>query len=346
MHSATQPSIEPQEIERKISKFDVMKVTVLLEDHFYVFSRFLVSRILTLNKIPPKDSIRIAMDLKKLLVEEEKFELRQAEMECYLFRIMQGYNYGDAYINRYQMMSAFYASRAPLLIVVAGPPVCGKSTLVTRLADRVNVANVLQTSIVTSVMRNMDSSLGIRPFWACPKGEQVTRLNMESRIVRKGVHTDIVKCLADGKALIIEGYHVDPMLYFKVDESTGKLKVTMPPPETPEEQKLCAQLDAVDQSSAVIIPFLLTISERDHAFVIENWLMSSLSGELTEELEALGGFTQRLKHLLDSFQDAQRNLMEYSEMLTAIPLNIQHIEDTVSTMHNVILGRIEAGCIG
>jgi hypothetical protein len=68
-------SIEPQEIERKISKFDVMKVTVLLEIHFNVFSRFLVIRILTLNKIPPKDSIRIAMDLKKLLVEEEKFEL-------------------------------------------------------------------------------------------------------------------------------------------------------------------------------------------------------------------------------------------------------------------------------
>eukprot|EP00359_Climacostomum_virens_P009084 CAMPEP_0204912842 /NCGR_PEP_ID=MMETSP1397-20131031/10924_1 /ASSEMBLY_ACC=CAM_ASM_000891 /TAXON_ID=49980 /ORGANISM="Climacostomum Climacostomum virens, Strain Stock W-24" /LENGTH=322 /DNA_ID=CAMNT_0052083955 /DNA_START=851 /DNA_END=1819 /DNA_ORIENTATION=+ len=320
-----------------------MKVTVNLGDHFYVFSRFLVSRILTMNKIPPKDSIRIAMDLKKLLVEEEKFELKQAEMESYLFRIMQGYNYGEAYINRYQMMSQFYASRAPLLIVIAGPPVCGKSTLVTRLADRVNVANVLQTSIVTSVMRNMDASLGSRPFWACDKSEHAVRLNLESRIVRKGVHTDLIKCISDGKALIIEGYHIDPMLYFKIDEN-GKLRVTMPPPETEEDQRLFDQLNSIDQSQAVIVPFLLTISERDHAFVIENWLMSSLPSEVTSELEEIGNFSQQLKHLLDSFQDVQKYLMEYSDLLTAIPINIQHIEDTVSTMHNVILGRIEAGC--
>jgi hypothetical protein len=68
-------------LAKKISKYDVLKVRVFLEDHFFIFSRFLVSRILTLNKIPPKDSIRIAMDLKKLLVEEEKFEVKQSEME-------------------------------------------------------------------------------------------------------------------------------------------------------------------------------------------------------------------------------------------------------------------------
>lgn len=345
MSNEAEAITESHEIERKISKFDIMKITVTLGDHFYVFSRFLVSRILTMNKIPPKDSIRIAMDLKKMLVEEEKFELKQAEIEIYLFRIMSGYNYGEAYINRYQMMSRFYASRAPLLIIIAGPPVCGKSTLVTRLADRVNVANVLQTSIVTSVMRNMDASLGSRPFWACDAGEQVSRLKLESKIVRKGVHTDLVKCMDDGKALIIEGYHIDPMLYFKVDENS-KLRVTMPPPENEGEQRLYDQLNQIDQSNAVIVPFLLTISERDHAFVIENWLMSSLPSELTTELEAIGNFSQQLKHLLDSFQEAQRYLMEYSDLLTAIPINIQHIEDTVSTMHNVILGRIEAGCIG
>ena len=89
-----------QFIAKKISKYDVLKVRVWLEDHFFIFSRFLVSRILTLNKVPPKDSIRIAMDLKKLLVEEEKFDVTQSEMENYLFQIMRAYNYGDSYISQ------------------------------------------------------------------------------------------------------------------------------------------------------------------------------------------------------------------------------------------------------
>ena len=33
------------------SKYDLVKVKVFLEDHFYIFSRFLISRVLTLIKV-------------------------------------------------------------------------------------------------------------------------------------------------------------------------------------------------------------------------------------------------------------------------------------------------------
>jgi hypothetical protein len=75
-------------IEQKISKYDIVRVRIFVEDHFYIFSRFIISRILTVNKIPAKDSIRIAMDLKKSLVEEDRLDLTQEEMEERLFRIM------------------------------------------------------------------------------------------------------------------------------------------------------------------------------------------------------------------------------------------------------------------
>lgn len=120
------------DLESKISKYDVLRVRVWVEDHFYVFSRFLISRILTVNAIPPKDSIRIAMDLKKLLVEEEKFDVQQGEMEDRLFNIMRTkYNYTEKYMNRYKMMNTFYHQRIPLVILISGPPLCGKSTLTT-----------------------------------------------------------------------------------------------------------------------------------------------------------------------------------------------------------------------
>lgn len=333
-------------LAKKISKYDVLKVRVFLEDHFFIFSRFLVSRILTLNKIPPKDSIRIAMDLKKLLVEEEKFDVKQSEMENFLFQIMRAYNYGDSFIRRYQMVNSFYAQRAPLLILVSGPPVSGKSTLVTQFADRVNVANVLQTSIVTSVMKRLDPVFGGRPFWAYSDEEQSGRYQLECNLARKGVHTDIMKCLQDGKALIIEGYQLDPNLYVEqAADNPRKFKVLLRDPQTPQEQQLQQQLASLNQSNAVIVPFLLTISEKDHAYIIENRLMSSLPCDAREELERVGNFQKQLKHLLRSFQRIQSALLEFNDIFTVIPMNIQNIEETLNTMHNVILARIEASFI-
>jgi len=48
---------------------------VHIENHFYVFSRFLMSRILTLIKIDEKDAIEITLDIKKELVEQSRIEL-------------------------------------------------------------------------------------------------------------------------------------------------------------------------------------------------------------------------------------------------------------------------------
>ena len=330
-------------VVKKISKYDAVKVKVWLEDHFFIFSRFLVSRVLTLNKVPPKDSIRIAMDLKKLLVEEGKLEVRQAEMESCLFRIMRVYNYGDAFIRRYQMMNRFYSLRAPLLILVSGPPICGMSTLVTQLADRVNVANVLQTAIVTSVMSRFNADCE-RPFWAAQE-HRLDRYKAECAGARKGVQTDISKCLREGKALIIEGYHVDPTLYFRLLEGQSHRKFKMIWPDSPafsQDAASKADIDSIDYSSAVIVPFLLTISEKDHAYIVENWLMSNLQSNVQEELRNLGSFQQQLQHCLRSFQEVQRYLLDFDQVFTVLPINIEHIEETINMMHNVILARIEA----
>ena len=63
------------------SKYDLVKVKVYLADHFYIFSRFLISRVLTLIKVKEKDAIRMTLDVKKRLVEENKLEISQGELE-------------------------------------------------------------------------------------------------------------------------------------------------------------------------------------------------------------------------------------------------------------------------
>ncbi len=137
------------------SKYDLVKVKVFLEDHHYIFSRFLISRVLTLIKVKEKDSIRLTLDVKKSLVEENKLEISQAELEERLFEILKRSGYDENYVKRYKMITTFYQKRLPFIIIVAGTECIGKSTLVTQLGDRINISNIVQTSIVHKVMAGL-----------------------------------------------------------------------------------------------------------------------------------------------------------------------------------------------
>lgn len=71
--------------KKNYSQYDLVKVKVHLKEHFYVFSRFLMSRILTLIKVNDKDAIKITLDIKKFFVENNKTEVTQQELETVLF---------------------------------------------------------------------------------------------------------------------------------------------------------------------------------------------------------------------------------------------------------------------
>ncbi len=67
--------------KKNYSQYDLVKVKIHLKEHFYVFSRFLMSRILTLIKVNDKDAIKITLDIKKHFVETNKTEVTQQELE-------------------------------------------------------------------------------------------------------------------------------------------------------------------------------------------------------------------------------------------------------------------------
>jgi len=72
---------ETQKQKKHHSQYDQVKIKVTLQDHFYVFSRFLMSRILTLLKVNEKDAIKITLDIKKELVEQGLTSVSQQELE-------------------------------------------------------------------------------------------------------------------------------------------------------------------------------------------------------------------------------------------------------------------------
>ena len=74
-------------------------------DHYYVLSRFLVSRMLTVTRIPAVVAIKIALELKKLLVDLSLLDVSQADLETNLFLLMNRRGFGEEYVSRYKMMT-------------------------------------------------------------------------------------------------------------------------------------------------------------------------------------------------------------------------------------------------
>ncbi|KAK7258222.1 hypothetical protein RIF29_32768 [Crotalaria pallida] len=207
------------------SKYDFVKVKVWLgdnADHYYVLSRFLLSRMLTVTKIPNHVAIKIALELKKLLIDNSLLDVSQSDLEANLFKLMERRGYAQEYINRYKMMTRFHHQRVPLVILVCGTACVGKSTIATQLAQRLNLPNVLQTDMVYELLRtSTDAPLVSTPIWARDFGsseELITEFCRECRVVRKGLAGDLKKAMKDGKPIIIEGIHLDPSIYLVDDE--------------------------------------------------------------------------------------------------------------------------------
>jgi len=96
------------------SKYDFVKVRVWLSNrHYYVLSRFLMSRVLTAIKVDYGQAIRIALDLKKELVDKEALDISQEVMENDLFMLLNKFGYGEETIKLYKMYSR---SAFPLLL--------------------------------------------------------------------------------------------------------------------------------------------------------------------------------------------------------------------------------------
>ncbi|XP_012471001.1 uncharacterized protein LOC105788594 [Gossypium raimondii] len=214
------------------SKYDFVKVRVWLgdnADHYYVLSRFLLSRMLTVTKIPNHVAIKIALELKKLLIDNSLLDVSQSDLEVNLFKLMERRGYGEEYINRYKMMTRFHHQRVPLVILVCGTACVGKSTIATQLAQRLNLPNVLQTDMVYELLRTAtDAPLASTPVWErdfSSSEELVTEFCRECRIVLKGLNGDLKKAMKDGKPIIIEGIHLDPSIYLMDDEHKATTSV-------------------------------------------------------------------------------------------------------------------------
>ncbi|KAM7273055.1 hypothetical protein ACFE04_027719 [Oxalis oulophora] len=285
------------------SKYDFVKVKVWLgdnADHYYVLSRFLLSRMLTVTKIPNHVAVKIALELKKLLTDNSLLDVSQSDLEVNLFKLMERRGYGEEYINRYKMMTRFHHQRVPLVILVCGTACVGKSTIATQLAQRLNLPNVLQTDMVYELLRtSTDAPLASTPVWARnfdSSEELITEFCRECRIVRKGLAGDLKKAMKDGKPIIIEGIHLDPSIYLMDEEgklpenATEKDKDANPAPLSSDNNSEKTETDSSNIEDGKNLSEHLTSEENDEASKVSDSLADI---QLAENVTEPKGETQK-----------------------------------------------------
>ena len=153
---------------------------------------------------------------------------------------------------RYLKWTSFFRSNRPLLVLIGGTPGCGKSTVATELAHRLDIVRIQSTDMLREVMRMMMPErllpvLHTSSFCAwevLPQGgmhqpelEEVltSGYQTQAEIVSVACEAAIQRALTERVSLILEGVHVYPPLLKRI-----------PPPE-----------------DAVIVPIMLGVLNPD-----------------------------------------------------------------------------------
>lgn len=346
-------------------KVDFVKVRVWIGKHYHVLSRYVVSHLLSVTKIPKSRAIKIVLDLKKGLVDENKCDVPLWELENRLFAIMRNYGYGQDYVARYRMMSRFHQERIPMVIFITGTASLGKSVIANRLAAQLNLPTVLQTKVVYTLLCSMDSSMDTTPIYLQKYESDEVFINeykARCRRVRKSLLPDLKKTFQDGKTLIVEGLYLDPSLYRDVvngyicdDEkewttwqsSDGDIKTAdgivcedttdcMHGEVYKKLQKKAnrGSLSFPGEKRAVVVPFLLGLTPDVHAMYSHNRFVQYFDDI---DKPSPSDVLHKLR-LVDSY--IKKMGVDPRARFVPVDLDISSISESVKILHDVCLDRI------
>lgn len=103
---------------------DYIKVRVWQGGHYHVLSRFVLSRHLRMASVSARDSLEVALAVKKLLVDKSLFDVNYPVLLQLLSEQLQARNYPAITMGMFRLTSELRRV-LPLVILITGPPACG-----------------------------------------------------------------------------------------------------------------------------------------------------------------------------------------------------------------------------
>ncbi len=196
------------------------------------FSSELHRRDLETIGLTLSESLKVATKLRRHLFRQKSTEISTQYIARVTYDILaETRSLGPAVARRWLVWRDFLHSGRPLVLVIGGTTGCGKSTIATALAHRLEIVRMQSTDLLREVMRSMLASeeypelhTSSYDAWrALTEGDDDLVLpapghtveegyRAQSRLVSKGARAVIERALRERVSLIIEGVHAHPRL--------------------------------------------------------------------------------------------------------------------------------------
>lgn len=190
------------------SKYDVVKLKVHLSDvHYYILSRFLLSKMLQFCRLPEEAAVRISLEVKKHFVKRDHTVITQAELEAYLQSAMIAFGFSAEHTQLFPVVTQFHTERIPLVLFIAGPLCRGKTTLAHLLSSRVNCSTILNTGVLHDIaasISDLKDVLQLSDNATATAGGAAAADDGDAAVVG-AVTAEVEKAVREGKVVIIEG---------------------------------------------------------------------------------------------------------------------------------------------
>jgi 2-phosphoglycerate kinase len=198
-----------------------------------------------------EESGAITADVYEHLLQMGVGEIQSNELRDITCQYLEQQVDGKA-VQRYLKWSRFFHSNRPLLVLVGGTAGCGKSTIATDLAHRLDIVRIQSTDMLREVMRMMLPkrllpalhTSSFRAWEELPQGGNhqpeldevvASGYQTQAEILSVACEGAIQRALTERVSLILEGVHIYPALLKKI-----------PPPE-----------------DAIIVPIMLGLLNPD-----------------------------------------------------------------------------------
>ncbi|KAI8104504.1 hypothetical protein M9434_003059 [Picochlorum sp. BPE23] len=297
--------------------------------------------MLTFIKVPQDKAVKVALELKKWLVDSELFDIQQSDLEHHLFRFLETEGFGSAEIHRFKLVSRFHQSRLPLVIVLCGLQSRTKTAFAQQLSHRLNLPNVLRTDALEDMLRYhpdvaMDPHRSMLDTSLVDKEGIIQAFKEACQIVHCAIQGDIDKAFHDGKSVIIEGFHVDPG-YF----------ATYTTPEKSYSNDHMAIIRATKKHACLVLPIILYQDDEQYALDAHAWISSTINikqqhthSSSSEERKQQQKIVERLrihKEYMLSYRDHPHN----SHRVPCFGVDMFAMDSALDDVHEYILSAIE-----
>lgn len=329
------PAIPPS--KPSSSRYDYIKVRIHSGPHYHVLSRYLLARRLSFTLLPSALCVHIALRIKKQCVDTGRLDLHRDELDALITAALTSSlpphlaPLTGVILTRWQLVCSFADRRLPLLVLLLGTRGAGKSGLARRLANRLSIPSVVQTSSVLTLCDSLDGrtegSSDSEWTWSdgLSDGEVEAEQARRCTVVRSALQHDISKVVNEGRSLLIEGSELDCSLYSPA--ALDPLQSTQPP-------------------ACIVLSFVLSVDNNEQRILLHDSLASTHA-----PADVAVRHVQRLQQWMDGRVEQQRQEWqrwkaggevdgELPLVPQVVPMSLRSASNAVSSMHTAVLGAI------